>query len=445
MRPRKPWSVTGLALALVAGWGVRAPAATDCPRARSLADAGYYELAEQAARDCLGYDPFDPTPWPIITRSLVGLERLGAARFWVDVALDRHPYDVSLRVWRARLLAWEGKRRAALADLDALPPAFAAYPDVVRLRADINYWSKDYQAAVGLYGVYLDAQPDDAYAVYSRGVALQKVGRVEAAREDFARACRLQPDATRACDALRPPANEDDARPIYALVLPGWRAAVDREVEWTLGLAVGGLLLRHTEVEAGVQLAYRDYGPDRQSDTVGHLSVTQYLDDEITLTVGGAGAVDPAFSPTWSAYVEPGITLGAVALKLRYWRISFVDDGAHVVMPQASLRVGSVALDALYALAIEDDDGPNHAGLGRVGWVFPAGSRVHVGVGGGNSADYIESRQSGSERYVLGLVGGRYQVTEAQWLAADYTLRQERLGDVERRQHQVLGGYGVTF
>jgi hypothetical protein len=170
------------------------------------------------------------------------------------------------------------------------------------------------------------------------------------------------------------------------------------------------------------------------------------LGDRATLSAAVGTTFGRRFSPSWTAQIEPSIGLGGgLELMLKYWRVSFPSDGAHVLTPAALWQIDAWSLYGRYFLALPDHAPVRHAAFGRLARDLGDRLSVWAGGGGGTGIDYLEIHEGASGGFWFGLAGLSYRFGWRQSLRADYVRRREAAGNASYVQHNVTIGYELRL
>jgi len=402
------------ALALAGALAAHAPAALaeGGPEARTERLAAHFPEAEAAARKCLDAAPEDVGVWIELSRALGLQGRFAPAITWAEKGLDRYPEDVDIALWHVRLLAWSGRLDAARSGLDMVVgrvPAVLQDRETAMLAADISYWSHDWDAAKDGFARYLESWPDDVDAKTKKAIVLNEIERAD--------------------------------------------ALVDLAVEPTF--ATGGgpdeLKLRvsalaHAWDDVGLGLAADLHSRDAQGEAVSVFGLARWAGDGLALDASLGGRVGGAdYEATFNGYVEPTVRLAPFLwASLRYWRLGFVDGGAHVIDPAITVPLGDVELEARYWLGLEDAGRVTHAGLFRTRWSPSSAWTLELGGGAGSASDYLAPSHGGQGHWVA-LGGVRWQPSWRHRLSANYVQRHEKENGTFDTRHEVTIAWAMTL
>jgi len=385
--------------------------AEGCPEARTLRLAASLSEAEAAARRCLQAESEDVATWLELSRALGLQQQTGPALEWVERGLLRYPDDVDLALWQVRLLAWSGRLHEAQAGLVAVT---TRVPEVMRdretamLAADIRYWSHDWTGADARFASYLESWPDD-------GDARTKLAIVRDALAQESSILEL---------AIEP-----------SIATGGRADAIATRV--TLNARVWDAL------RVGVTTEVRDREGTGETSVYG---LVGWRGADFVIEGGIGGDVGQGIGPEFSAWIEPSVHLAKpLWATLRYWRLDFADDGAHVLSPGLVATVGSVELDFRYWLGLEDSGTTSHAGLFRARWSLASEWTLEAGGGAGTGADYLEPREGERSGHWLGLVGLRFSPSWQHRFSAGYVQRHETSGDASQIRHEIGLGWQVAL
>ena len=119
------------------------------------------------------------------------------SRYWKEPEKAAPEYD-AIALQRVRILAWRGDTDEALRQLEQLPGDVLSRDSAILLRARLDLWSENYEAAITSFDVYLRSSPSDSDALYGRGTALYELERFQSALSDLDRAC--EDGVSSACD-----------------------------------------------------------------------------------------------------------------------------------------------------------------------------------------------------------------------------------------------------
>lgn len=377
--------------------------ADGCPEARDARHGGRAAEAETLARACVMRNTEDVGAWFELSLAIGYQGRHDEALHWVVRGLERYPADTDLGVWRARLLAWSGRlvdAREALDDLLSGTPALLADPETAALDVDLELWSERWDRAIAGYTAFLARWPGDPEALRKRGLAHLRRGDRDLAAADLGESCSLGLAASCAHATATP----HEAASVAVRFEPSYvRSSVGDDVHTRLiGTAQVG---RGFEVGLGGELRTRFGDGDPLSDTLALLE-GGWRGDGLAASLGLGIGPGATFSPRLSAWFEPSVALTeALWARLRYWRVSFADAGAHVLAPSLDLYVGDFNVDLRYFLSLEDGaSAPKHAAIARLRWDVGRGFGLEVGGGGGNATDALDRPELGG-RHVVAIAG----------------------------------------
>ncbi|MBL8472570.1 MAG: tetratricopeptide repeat protein [Rhodocyclaceae bacterium] len=155
--------------------------------ARAALQAGRVRAAADGLASVLAEQPRHAEARETLARLLVDERRLDEAKEVLRAGLALDPGAASLAHWLARITQAEGQPGAALAVLDALPPA-ALRADDQALRGGLLERLKRPQEAADAYRAAVTARPGMAVWWLGLGLSLEAAGQPLAAREALQRA-----------------------------------------------------------------------------------------------------------------------------------------------------------------------------------------------------------------------------------------------------------------
>lgn len=184
--------------------------------------------APVAAADAEGFDEQF-----LRARDLALQGQRAAAIAAYDRLLETHPGNPDALLGRGRVHAWMGAWTAAEADLGAATAAAPGYADAWSALGDLYLWSDRPRNAVQAYDRWVELAPDEAAPRIARARAQRGAGRLAEARADIEAAARLGADAALVRDflaSLAPPPGDVGVRPPDAVGEGPYR--------WTASLGV---------------------------------------------------------------------------------------------------------------------------------------------------------------------------------------------------------------
>ncbi len=444
MVPGRTAAVALVAGILVAGIAL-APgtaAAGECPDAWLHLRTGDPVGAEQKARACLDADPLSTDAALVLSRALARQNRYVEALTWADLVQRRHPEDPELVIWVGRLLAWKGDLDAAWAKVKDLPPD-RDDPDELRFLADLAFWRKDHAQAAARYDRVVLRDGTDRRARLNRGLSRRDAGDAAGALKDFALLCK---GGDRECCLLADQVRVARSRVRGWVRFDHW-VLLDRPDAWSLGTGIDGRLPKSWKAGVSFEIRPRLY----TERTFGDLFTEFWASGDparwATVRVAGGFSVERRYSPVWSLLVEPvfrpwqGVELGLLA-----WRLQFDPLPATVIGPSALMEWGRWTLLLRYYLGVRDDGDVSHSGFAKVGLRIGWPWQVHLAVGAGNRADYLELRGNPTAQFHWTLGAGLAWQLDWRWrLVLDLMYRDEHEGAARFRQLRSSLGAEVRF
>jgi Flp pilus assembly protein TadD len=433
-------AVLPLLLALTGGLPPTATAAEGCVQARSRLQARDLPGAEAAARACLAAAPEDGATWTVLGRVLAARGQYDQALSWLGRARARFPLDDDIGAEHARVLAWAGRLEEAWQAVQTLGPQAFGERDVAMLAANLALWRNDDAEAERRFSELLARWPEDAEGRRGRGLARQHRGQLAEAQADFdtlcaqGAGCALASDLGRRLSRLR------------LRLAPGLVIVPGRHHGWDLVAEVEARVIADLHFQVALDRRTRDFGAGPLTDNYAEAAVRSRLGDRAALVAAVGTTFDRHFSPSWTAQIEPSVGLaGGLELMLKYWRISFPTDGAHVVTPAALWQLGTWSLYARYFLALPDHAPVRHAAFGRLARDFGDRVSVWAGGGGGTGIDYLEIHEGASGSFWFGWAGLSQRFGWRHSLRADYVRRREATGNASYVQHNLTVGYELRL
>ena len=430
---------------LVLAWVMAAPGGLPargegCPRARQRLQSHDLPGAEGEARACLTSAPDDVATWTVLGGVLAAQARYDEALDWLGRARARYPHDDEIGAQRARVLAWAGRLDEAWGAVQALGEESFGDREVAMLAANLALWRADDPEADRRFTGILARWPEDLEARRGRGLARQHAGRLDEAQEDFDALC-AQAGPCGLADELGRRRSRVRLR-----VAPGLTLVTGRKGGWNLAAEAEGRLLGELRVAATMDRRTRDFGAGPLTDTYLEGALSARLGSRFAVAVAAGTTIDRDFSPAWTAQVEPSLGVGGgLELMLKYWRISFPTDGAHVISPAAIWQVSDWSLYGRYFLALPDHGDVRHAAFGRLARDFGERWSAWAGGGAGNGLDYLELHQGGQGGFWFGWGGLGYRIGWQHSLRADYVNRREAGGATAYVQHNLTLGYELRL
>lgn len=418
------------------------PPSVDCVEAtRGLRMQRRFQEAEKSARACIDAQQGNPDAWVELARALAAQGHSQDALNWVNKALQKYPDSTDLKLLKARLLAWTQQLGAARKLLKTLPDELYQRPDAMRLRADVLLWDKSYKEAVDWYNRYDQADPDNPIVLYKRAIAYRGMGEDGRALEDMQASCEIAPKATNACKAREGMA-ENSYPKLYANLFYGYSRIINRLDGWRLRGAVGSEVSKNLTFMGTWEWLHRPFFDHRAADWRFNAWGAYQFDAGLFVLAGGGFAIDPIFSPKWSALVEAGWKSRYFKASGRYWHIEFPDESNEVLNANAEFYLKPYMLELRYFMTLSGDaDGVSHSGFGRIFYFFTNLTQFYIGGGGGGKSDYLELRDLNSESHWLVTGGFRYMLTPHHRLMISVTQRHDSAGLQTYDQTEVLGGY----
>jgi tetratricopeptide (TPR) repeat protein len=424
-----------------------------CSEARELRLDSKLAEAEEAARACLESEPENPEVWMELSRILASLGEVEDALTWVNNAIDKAPDAYGYHFWKARLLARQDRLNEAWETLDALPSeAYDGNPTGTRVRADIQFWRGQNNAALNWYNEYLQMSEPNPYVLYNRGLIHKSFNNTEEARGDLKKSCEMNESATKACSVLNT-MSEGSGYNGYAYAQGGYTLIRDRDNGWTGRVGVGSRFPTGTSVEIhGRGLSRTFPNNSKAEDILVGGQVGQQIQPGLEITAGGEVSLDNDFSPDWNAYLEPTLRFTDTALNvsLRYWRIEFPGGGVNVFSPAVVKYVWPLRFYARYYLAHEEaTDTFKNSGIFDVSYFFGARTNIKIGGGIGDSSDFLELRatddRTASDYHYLVLGGFTYSLTSSYDIGLTGIFRHEEAGANDYEQTDILMVHKVRF
>lgn len=420
----------------------RTAAAGECPDAWLHLRTNDPIGAEQKARACLDADPMSSDAALVLSKALARQDRYLEALTWGDLVQRRHPDDPELVIWVARLHAWKGDIEAAWSKVKDLPPD-RTDPEELRFLADLAFWRKDSAEAAARYDRVVRRDGTDRVARLHRGLSRRDAGDADGAMEDFDSLCRV---GNRECCLLADQLRMARSRISVWTRLDHW-AVLGRPDAWSLGTGLDGRLPRAFKAGVAFEIRPRFYTERTFGDLFTELWASGDPAPWATVRVSGGFSVKRRYSPVWSLLVEPvfrpwrGGELG-----LLVWRLQFDPLPATVIGPSALMEWGRWTLLVRYYLGVRDDGDVSHSGFAKVGLRIGWPWLVHLAVGAGNRADYLELRgdPQAQVHWTVG-VGLGWQLNWRWRLVLDLLYRDERAGASRFRQLRSSLGAEVRF
>lgn len=429
-------------LTAVVGLFPMAARGADCAPGEAHYRAGRFLDAEREARKCLKGKQERRATWFLLSRALGGQKRYPEALRLAEQALKHHPLDQSLRTWRVRLLAWQGKLDRAWQEAQRFEPVARKDRETTKLLADLAFWRKDFREAAKRYGSYLDQWPDDSKALRSRGIAYVKLKREKQAARDFEKLCHDSPSGD-GCRLLG--ASKRRSSRFSLLLQPSFQMLEERSDWWQFKARLEARVWKSLVLGFSTNYVNRAYSAGKQSDTFLEGSARYRFGKRFGLGVAAGGTVAPDFLPRYTFQVEPWVLFDfGLQVFLRYWRLGFENKGVNVVNPHLTWYIGPFALDVRYYMSINDSGDLGHTVWGKLSF-FHDRWVLYAGGGGGTSSDYLEVPNANVNSFWMLVAGLGFKLNWRHWLVLEYLHRNEKADTEHFRMHQLLIGYQIRF
>jgi Flp pilus assembly protein TadD len=161
--------------------------------ARKFMDARQYERCLYLCDLAEAEDPKEPSAHFVRGLCLDAMERFEEALAPLAKAAALRPRDAEIQAGYGEALDHAGRLEAALERYGAALSLDAELLEPLLARASVSGRLGDFKSALSDLEAYLKRRPDSARALILRACALVTFDRKDAAREDFARAVRVDP------------------------------------------------------------------------------------------------------------------------------------------------------------------------------------------------------------------------------------------------------------
>lgn len=400
-----------------------------------------FQEAEKNGRACVESQPKNPDAWVELGRALAAQAKTDEALSWVNKALGQYPDSQSLKLLKARLLAWNNDLKASRTLLESLPNATFQQPEAMRLRGDVMLWDHDFSEAVKWYNRYNQVDPDNPLVLYKRAQALGGMGNNSQALTDLRRSCEIAPQATNACQA-RDDFAQNAYPKIYANVFYGYSRVIGRLDGWNLEGAVGSEVNKQLTLMGTWERLSRPFFDHRSADWRFNGWGAYQLDSGLFLMAGGGFSPDPVFSPKWNALAEAGWKFEDFKVSGRFWHIDFPHEANEVLNANGEIYWKPYMLELRYFATFAPGEGaPSHSGFGRVFYFFSDLTQFYIGGGGGQKSDFLQPRDLSAESHWLVTAGFRYLITNHHRVMLTFTQRHDSANTQTYDQTETAIGY----
>jgi len=137
----------------------------------------------------------ETTAWQAVVRAQAERKNFESALSLIETRLHADPDDLEARGWRARLLAWSGRRPEAESEYRRVLQKAPTDLDILTGLSDVLLWQEKYADALAVLDRAPRASPD---VLDRRGTLLARLGRAQEARGEFRAALRVNRDDQRA-------------------------------------------------------------------------------------------------------------------------------------------------------------------------------------------------------------------------------------------------------